>query len=90
MNEDRILYLGDRLPTVYDAAIAIYSICKKPNSEKMKITRCADSLISMWTRSFGDQHTPTLTPVIRKLELIVKDYDNQVYSKADQVYSKRM
>ena len=87
---DITFYLGDNLPTVYDAAIAIFSICKKPNSEKMKITikKYVDNLKSMWALSFGDQHTLPWTPVYRKLELIVKDYYNQVYSKANRMKPK--
>ena len=28
--------LGDKLPTTYDVAIDIFSVCTKPGSEKMK------------------------------------------------------
>ena len=81
MAEDRrIFYLGDKLPTVYDAAIAIFSICRNPNSEKMHNTLLlyARNLILMWTRLVGEKHTITRSAVVRKLELIVKTYYNQV------------
>ena len=55
---------------------------------KITINRYAGSLISIWTRSFGDQLTQTRTLVIRKFELIVKDYYNQVYSKANRNKTK--
>ena len=47
---------------------------------KITINIYAGSLTSTWTCSLGDQLTQARTLVIRKFELIVKDYYNQVYS----------
>ena len=65
-----IMYLGDKLPTVYDAAIALLSMATKPKSEKMHsaILKYRKSLISMWHRSFGKEHTISIPAVTRKLE----------------------
>ena len=82
MSENILFYLGDKLPTVYDAAIAIFSICRKVNSPKNKdtISNYTRALIAMWTRSFGEQHTLKKTAVNVKLETIVQDYYNNVYN----------
>ena len=37
--------------------------------------------MDMWIRSFGTAHVLTRTPILRKLELIMKDYNTQVYTK---------
>ena len=90
MAEEINMYLGDKPPTVYDAAIALLSMATKPKSEKMHsaILKYRKSLISMWHRSFGKEHTISIPAVTRKLELIVTSYYNQVYTKGSRVKPK--
>ncbi len=57
-HQKTVFILGDTLPTNYDVAIAIFSICKTPESEKMKncISSYVNGLINTWTKVFGDAH----------------------------------
>ena len=84
------IYLGDKLPTVYDAAIQLFKMATKPKSEKMHnaILNYRNNLISMWHRSFGKEHTLSHPAITRKLELIVSSYYNQVYTKCGRVKPK--
>ena len=90
MAEEINIYLGDKLPTVYDAAIALLSMATKPKSEKMHSAtlKYRKSLISMWHCLFGKEHTISIPTVTRKLELIVTSYYNQVYTKGSRVKPK--
>ena len=47
-----IFVLGDVLPTNYDAATAIFSVCQTPESDKMKycISSYVSALIDIWIR----------------------------------------
>ena len=49
------IILGDRLPTIYDVAIGIFSICCKPGSKKMDdcVQAYSEALILQWTKAFG-------------------------------------
>ena len=53
-----VFILGDTLLTNYDVAIAIFSVCKTPESVKMKncISSYVNTLIDTWTKAFGDAH----------------------------------
>ena len=42
MSEDITFELADKLPTYYDAAIAIFKITQNPNRDKMESTIIAD------------------------------------------------
>ena len=90
MAEGSIFYLGDKLPTVYDAAITINSVCRKPNSDKMRdiISVYGKNLILLWTRSFGEKHVISRSSVIKKIETLVKSYYNLVYNKAARFKAK--
>ena len=84
------IYLGDKLPTVYDAAIQLFKMATRPKSERMHkaILSYRNNLILMWHRSFGKEHTLSIPAVTRKLELIVNSYNNQVYTKCGRVKPK--
>ena len=83
--------LGDKLPTSYDAVVSIFSICSKPTSQLMidVINRYEAALRTMWERSFEPKHVMTRLTVQRKIMKIVKDYYNQVYSKAHRKSKKK-
>ena len=50
--EKTIFVLGDKLPTNYDVAIAIFSVAQKLKSDKMKhcIRAYVTALINLWTK----------------------------------------
>ena len=52
---------GDKLPTYYDAAIAIFNIKQNPKRDKMKRTIYAYyvALVNVWTKSYGKDHVMT-------------------------------
>ena len=52
-----IFDLGDRLPTMYDAAIMIYNASRKPgNARKKAVHQYAIALRKQWVKSFEDKH----------------------------------
>ena len=73
-----------KLPTVYDAVLNIYSHATQPDSPKMNKTihQYAMDLIAVWKKSFGSDHVLSVTSVKYKVKKLVKNYWNQVYSKA--------
>ena len=84
MGERIIFVLGDKLPTIYDVAISIYNVVSKPNSGGMKncIQAYVTALINVWIKSFGKKHLITRTPITKKVETIIKHYQNNVYIEA--------
>ena len=75
--------LGDKLPTVYDVAITIFSICTTPSSSKMGnvSNQYALALMNVWGKSFGSDHVMCRRTVTVKLMKVIKNYFNQVYNK---------
>ena len=61
MEEKLVFILGDRLPTYYDAGIAIFNVCHDINSQKMTncINAYVNALMTLWTKAFGDKHLLT-------------------------------
>ena len=76
--------LGDKLPTYYDAAIAIFNVTQNSRQNKMKSTIQAYyvDLVNIWTKSFSKDHVMTLQAIITKLEKLVANYYTRVYKKA--------
>ena len=76
--------LGDKLPTYYEAAIAIFKVTQIPNRPKMKsvLTSYYSSLVELWVKSFGADHVMTNKSVMAKLEKLVNSYFNKVYKRA--------
>ena len=69
MYKQKILFLlGDQLPMNYDAAISIFSVCRTPESEKMKhcITSYVNALIDIWTKAFGEGHVKDRENITKK------------------------
>ena len=76
--------LGDKLPTYYDAAIAIFNVTQNSRRNKMKSTIQAYyvALVNIWTKSFSKDHVVTQRAIITKLEKLVANYYTWVYKKA--------
>ena len=75
--------MGDKLVTIYDAAIQIFKVCPilfRSSRSKEVISSYADALINMWGRSFGRGFTLRRTAVINRLENILKGYVKKVKS----------
>ena len=79
---ETLFVLGDTLPTYYDVAIAIFSVATKLNSTKMKetIKTYSKSLIDVWEKAFGPSHVLTIKSIMSKVEKLVTNYFNNVYS----------
>ena len=79
MDEDDI-WLGDRLPTIYDVAQTIFHYSKTLNSNKRKevVHRYAVALRNIWIKGFTEKHVLLLTSVKNRIEKIMKDYENRV------------
>ena len=75
MSEWLVFVLGGKLPTYYDAAIAIFQVASKPKSKKMSATinSYAYLLIDIWKISFGDQHIGSRGSVVYKLEKLTTE-----------------
>ena len=74
-------YIADKLPIVYDVAMAIHSVApgayKKGREDA--IHRYSLSLHEMWVKAFGAEHVTTLTSIKNRIVNIMKDYDNKCY-----------
>ena len=83
--------LGDKLPTVYDAAITIFSICITPTSSIMThvISQYAVALKNVWEKAFGSDHVLCHRQIKSKLTKVVKDYHNKVYLKHHRKSAKK-
>ena len=55
----------DKLPTVYDVAITIFSHATRQDSQIMKdvVHKYSKHLIETWQKSFGHNHVMSLTAV---------------------------
>ena len=74
------IWIGDRLPTIYDVAMTVYHYSKAPRSNKRKQTaqRYAEAVRNVWVKSFTESHVVHLTTVKRRVEYIMKDYEYKV------------
>ena len=79
MDEDDI-WLGDRLPTIYDVAQTIFHYSKILNSNKRKkaVHRYAVAVRNIWIKSFTEKHVLPMTSVKTRTEKIMEDYENRV------------
>ena len=92
MNNYNVYFiLGNKLPTVYDAAIDIFNICSKPKSEKIKscIHVYALALMDQWVKAFGQGYIITRQAVEAKLAVIVSNYYNKVYTEQYRTKPKK-
>ena len=72
--------LGDRLPTYYDAAIAIFSVCRNLNCAKMTntVTQYSEALINIWEHAFGSSYVMSRKAVNDRIDKLVHHYYNNV------------
>ena len=81
MEKELCFVMGDMLPTIYDAAIQIYSVSRKPQSKKRLsvVHSYATALRGIWINSFGKYHVLSLCAVKNRLMSIMKDYNRAVH-----------
>ena len=92
MYKQKILFvLGDQLPMNYDAAISIFSVCRTPESEKMKhcITSYVNALIDIWTKAFGEGHVKDRENITKKVKQVVNHYKTHVYNEKNRTKPKK-
>ena len=85
MTEKIIYVLGDKLPTIYDVAISIYSnTVTNPNSAVMKynIQAYVTALINVWIKAFGTRHLIGRRHITKKVEMIINNYFTHVYAES--------
>ena len=91
MTDRQIVFvLGDKLPTYYDAGIAIFSVSTQRTGQHMKRTihsYCL-ALIDKWTKSFGKVNVKSRSTITRTLVKLVDSYWNAVYNKAHRKKAK--
>jgi len=83
--------LDDKLPLVYDAVIAIYSVSKKPKCSKRTdaINSYCLALRTVWIKSFGEDHVMPRKSVAKRLENILTDYNNKVVIESQRKTQKK-
>ena len=86
-----VFILGDTLPTNYDVAIAIFSVCKTPESEKTKncISSYVNALIDTWTKAFGDAHVKDQRTITDKVKQVINHYKTHVYNEKNRTKPKK-
>ena len=86
------LWIGDRLPTVYEVALAVFHYSKKTGSKKRKdvIRSYAKALRTLWVKSFTETHVLHLETIIGKVEQIMNDYRNRVQCSHSSNKSSRI
>ena len=87
-----VFILGDKLPTYYDAAVAIFSVVTKPKSIRRNEQIHAYYLVnaSVWIKAFGKQHVMTRKSITNKLVKLIENSSTLVYKKSrhtDQSHS---
>ena len=75
-----VFILGDTLPTNYDVAIAIFSVCKTPEFEKMK--NCI-------TKAFGDAHVKDQRTITCKVKKVINHYKTHVDNEKNHTKPKK-
>ena len=84
-NMEQIQYeIHEKLPTVYDVALSIFSYSTQPESKNMTevVHGYANAFVNAFQKSFGWNIVMSSTAVTYRLKKIVKEYLNQVYVKA--------
>ena len=78
MEED--MWVGDRLPTIYEVALTIFHYSKKSRSNKRQVVihKYAVSVRNIWIKSFTEKHVMSLTAVKNRINNVMKDYENKV------------
>ena len=84
-----VFVLGDKLATMHEAAISIYSVSKKDSESRDKAVHAyAVALQDVWHKSFGEKHVIGLKPIKKRLRDILTSYNRNVllesYRKTDK------
>ena len=79
MYED-VIWLGDRLSTIYDVAQTIFHYSETLNSNQRKevVHRYTMAVRNIWIKSFTEKYVLSLTSVKNRIEEIMKYYENRV------------
>ena len=79
MEEDSpdLIWLGDKLPTIYEATIHIHYLSPTAIAEirDSVIRQYASSLHDLWIRSFGSEYVKPYKTITRILSRIMAGYD---------------
>ena len=80
------IWTGDQLPTLYEVAQTIYHYSKKSSSQKRTyaIYKYAVALRNIWVQSFGEGHVVSRQTIVRRIEGVMKDYENRVVKPHDK------
>ena len=74
-----VFVLSDKLPTMHEAAISIYSVSKKDSESRDKAVHAyAVALQDVWHKSFGEKHVISLKPIKKRLRDILTSYNRNV------------
>ena len=78
--EERDLWVGDQLPTIYEAALTIFHYAPGVGSQKRKaiVHKYAVAVRNIWVQSFTEDHVIHLNTVKLRIDNIMKDYDYKV------------
>lgn len=76
---DAVFILGDKLPLIYDAAIAIHSVAKRKSAREKAIHNYSTALRNMWIKAFGQDHVISLKAVKTRVATIMNDYNTKCY-----------
>ena len=81
MSDHFVFILDDQLPTYYNAALSIFTVASKPNTQKMSsaINSYSLALMNVWTKSFGKGHIMSRSSITKKLVKLTNSYYSQVY-----------
>ena len=79
MDDDppEFIWLGDKLPTIYEESVHIFYLSPTANSTKRQqvINQYSASLQQLWICSFGKEHVKLNTTIPRILSRIMAEYD---------------
>ena len=79
------IWLGDKLPTIYEVAQTINHYAKGTKTQKRTeiIVLYNNLLRNMWVRAFREDHVLHRTTICKRLNVIMKDFDNKVLRSHD-------
>ena len=72
-----LIWLGDKLPTIYDVAVHIFYLAPTPTAEKREDTihQYASALHEIWVRIFGAEYVKPIKTIARILSRVMAEYD---------------
>ena len=72
-----LIWLGDKLPTIYDVAVHIFYLASTPTAEKREdaIHQYPSSLHELWVCSFGAEYVKPIKTISRIFSGVMAEYD---------------